>query len=733
MSARHERTSMRTSAEPTTRPLAGDEHAPVDSPFATFLRRVARRVAVLAMIEGAATGLVLAAVVASLAWLGSGHVLRAIAIGVVFAAAGVVARMVTSSRDRRQVASIVERRAAGSRNIIVTAAELVDRPAPMREDIRARVFRDADRTTGALDPATLFPARRAALALVGGAGLWALALMLVSAQPAASDSGVPVAIESVTIDAIDVVVTPPAYTGRMAQSLSNPARVEALAGSMIRVSVRATAAAVRIETIGGRQSATPGAARTFSHDIVADADGFIAIEAVASDSQPGERRLIGLAVTPDRPPRVRVTTPGRDLFVPEARGTLDVSIEADDDLALASLKLRYTKVSGSGERFTFIEGEVPVTVTRTDAQRWTARGTLPIGAMELGQGDVIVYRGVATDRRPGAPSVESDAFLVEITAPGAVASEGFAADDEFDRNAVSQQMVILKTERLLARRSSMTPDAVAEEARNIAAEQRRVRAEFVFMMGGELAEEVTGATGISELHEEEEAEASDDILAGRLANRGRVELVRAIRAMSGADAKLGAVDVAGALKDEQLALEHLQNAFSRTRYILRALTQRERLDLTRRLTGVLADAGRDVRPLPETVTDPRIAALREALGRVAALASAAGGAASPSAGVGDTTVAPDPQVSASILAQDVLRVDPSSEELQAVAAQLSDAGTAFSARRAGDARDLLDRAATSLAVLIRSMLVDAADEPRSLELRRLEGALVDALRGATPR
>src|SRR5687768_9947287 len=131
-----------------------------------------------------------------------------------------------------------------------------------------------------------------------------------------------------------------------------------------------------------------------------------------------------------------------------------------------------------------------------------------------------------------------------------------------------------------------------------AAEQRRVRAEFVFMMGGELAEEVTGATGISELNEEEEAEAGDDILAGRLANRGRVSLVRAIRSMSEADAKLGVIDVAGALAAELVALEHLQNAFSRTRYILRTLTLRERLDLTRRLTGTLTDATRDVRPVP---------------------------------------------------------------------------------------------------------------------------------------
>ena len=689
-----------------------------------FLARVARRLAWIAAAEGAALGLGVAALIAAAAWWGRGRVMQTAIAGVVLAALGIALRIHLSSRRRESIAGLVERRVPQSRNVIVTAAELIDRPAPVRPDVRARLFREADRIVGGLDAARLFPARRAIAAFSTGALLWAGALILVSARPVLSssspDARADVPVDALSIDGIEIVVTPPSYTGRPAQMLRDPARLEALAGSRVQLVVRAIAARVVLETIAGRDTLAATEGRSFRGDLVADADGFIAVEAAASDGRPGARRLIGLTVTPDRAPRVRITAPGRDLFLPEARGAIDLAVEADDDLALASLRLRYTKVSGSGERFTFTEGEAPLTISRATSQAWTARGALPIPALALVAGDVVVYRAIAADRRPGAVPTESDAFIVEITAPGAVPSEGFAADDELDRNAVSQQMVILKTERLLARRSSIGSEAFAEEARTIAAEQRRVRAEFVFMMGGELAEEVApDATGISELNEEEEAEASDDILAGRLANRGRVELVRAIRAMSEANAKLGDMDVPGALKDEVRALEHLQNAFSRTRYLLRTLTLRERLDLTRRLTGALADAGRDLRPIPESAADPRTASLRDALAGIATLS-----AAGPSDGAGTASLPPR----ASILAQDVLRVDPSDERLQGVATRLTEAGDAIARGRPEEARGLLDRAALDLATVIRAALVDAPRSAPSLDLRRLEGALGDALR-----
>ncbi|MEO5569220.1 MAG: hypothetical protein ABIR92_12050, partial [Gemmatimonadaceae bacterium] len=185
-------------------------------------------------------------------------------------------------------------------------------------------------------------------------------------------------------------------------------------------------------------------------DLIADRDGFIALR---SDS--ATRRLIGLTVTPDQAPRVRVTAPGKDMFLADAKRRIPVAIEARDDISVASLKLRYTRVSGSGERFTFTEGELPIAINRPSNKEWRAQGTIDLGALQLQQGDMLVYRGAATDGRPGSVISESDAFIMEITSPGSIAAEGFSADDEMDKYALSQQMVILKTERLLARAATL--------------------------------------------------------------------------------------------------------------------------------------------------------------------------------------------------------------------------------------------------------------------------------------
>ena len=138
------------------------------------------------------------------------------------------------------------------------------------------------------------------------------------------------------------------------------------------------------------------------------------------------------------------------------------------------------------------------------------------------------------------------------------------------------------------------------------------------------------------------------------------------------------------------------------------------------ITGVLADASRDVRPISETAANPRTVALRGALAGIASLA----------ASVASGSATQDAPARASTLAQALLRVDPSSAPIQEIAERLAEAGTAIADRRTSEARDLLDKSATDLAAIIRAALVTAPADPRSLELRRLEGALGDAHRGA---
>jgi hypothetical protein len=692
-----------------------------------FLARARRRAILVASVEGVAAGIVTVflATLVLFAIRGISPTGRSVAVGVIVIAIFGTARVLERRARSPRVATLVERRAPTCRNLLITADELLDKSPRMAivgaddEYVNSLVLREAARLVGTLEPSTLFPARNALLALIAGAALWATTLAVAGhTQEKAPSRGFGGAVVP-TINDIDVVITPPAYTGQPSKTLRDPARIEALAGSQLRLTVHARAESISVETLRGRESASSSASETFTANLVADADGYVALEPKLN-GRLGNRRLIGLSVLPDAAPRARITAPAKDLFLRDAHQAIDVAIEADDDIGIASLRLHYTKVAGSGERFTFVEGDVPLTITRTTARTWTARTHWSLDGLGLTPGDMVVYRALVADHRPGSAPSESDSFIAEIVAPGGIAAPGFAVDPDQERYAVSQQMVILKTERLQAQRAAMSAEDFSNAAAEIAIEQRKVRAEFVFMMGGEIADAPNPDAAISDLNEEAEAEGESDLAAGRMENRGRVALLRAIRAMSRAATSLTTADLPPALTHERAALAQLEQAFSRSRILLRALTEHEKLDLSRRLTGSLTDVTRDVHPTVEVDVSSRDASLRKALSSIASIASRRSFDADASATISN-------------VGANVLRIDTSNKALQEVAANLSSATTAIDRSRTDDARRDLERAVTGLAGVLRAGLFDAPPPTTSLDANRIGGALSDAIRGRAPK
>jgi hypothetical protein len=673
-----------------------------------FLDRARRRAILLRALRMAAGGLVLSAVVYILFGLhftpGVAVATAALLIGVAVAAGGI-----WSVPDRLGVALMIERRTPASRNLILTAAELSEHRTSSTPAIAGRIFDDARRVIGQVALSGVLPAGSTvaivfvALAIAGAAVVAGPGGAVSSAAPDRTDA-------AATFRGIVIDVAPPEYSRQAATKLRDPVRVAALAGSRLHVTATADAAGVTLETVTGAVAMKDEGDGRFSADAIADADGYLALVPRRSNGTAGTRLLIGLAVTPDTTPRVRVTAPGKDILVPDGRRTLSIAVEADDDLALATLRLKYTRVSGSGENFSFTEGDVPLTVAQTNERAWTARADWNIGALQLEPGDMLIYRGVATDRRPGAPPAESDAFIVEVAAPGAASGDGFAIDDREDRYALSQQMVIVKTERLLGRRAKMPAEDALSETLDLAAEQRQVRAEFVFMMGGELAD---AGVDLNSLNEEVEAAGEEDLAAGRLANQGRLDILRAIRSMSRAASRLADGDPVAALPLEKEALNFLQRAFSKSRYILRTLGARERLDLSRRLTGVLAALGRDRRAAVEAPRNPRADALRTILSEVASLTLD---------GPGDSLVIGS-------LAQRALQIDPASAPVREAASKLTTLEIAVTERRGPTAtRALRNEAAVLLAALVRRELPAGSAPSVPAELTGLAGALADSLR-----
>lgn len=595
------------------------------SPTRLLADAVGKRLTQVGALQGATFGFGVAAVLALrlLVYVPLAPASAAQRIGTesLLAVLAVAVGMTMGARRQRarngsdHLAAAIESAVPTSRNLLRTALELEGAQAPRTDAAVVAVVRDrADALASQIDVRQIVPTTRASQRLATAASVWLACVVLAQLVPAGTVSrtanrAVGAVTQRAAISRVDVTVTPPGYTQQPPHAQREPQRVDALEGSTLTFRVAANADSLRIETADGVRTISRPARGDFTWTTSLDADGFVALTPYLALR--GDTRLVALSAQRDGAPLVRISAPGKDLVVPTPDRTLDVHIDATDDVAMRTLQLNYTKVSGSGERFEFTEGTIPVQVSRSSSTQWTARASLALRPLLIEPGDLVVYRARATDARPGRQPVESDAFIAQLAEAGGVAALGFSMDPDEDRYAVSQQMVIQKTERLIAAQRTLAADTVKDRAAQIAVEQRRVRAEFVFMTGGEFeAGVVEGEEGGQQLDESAEAEGEQDLAAGRMVNRGRQALLTAIRAMSRASLALTENRLADALRAEKSALTNLQEAFARQRFLMRALSQREALDPARRHSGAFDSLARATVVVPAPERDDARDALR---------------------------------------------------------------------------------------------------------------------------
>lgn len=670
-----------------------------------FLRSVHKRASIAAVLEGLGLGLGVGGLIA---WLTANSSTAMIGVLIGAGLVGVLTRVLTDPRRSRTAAELVERAEPGCQNLVFTAAELLANPGTQsHSDIQQLIQQQASDRIAGVAPGAIVPLRGSLAIFIVGLSI-GISPLFKPLLDTAMDSLIHG--DSPRLRGITLTVTPPAYTGQKARVESNPERIEVLEGSRIEVALQGNASWVRMETLYASDSLSRGEDGRWHGKLIAKETGFVALQGIMKDSE-SDRVLIGITVVPDLPPRVRLTRPGKDLKLLNGNVTLDLALDADDDIGLAHLSLKYTKVSGSGENFSFAEGEVPLNLARKDGRVWAAQARWDLTSLELGPGDMVVYQGVVRDGRPDGLPVESDAFIAEVLAPGSIALAGYDTDPELERYALSQQMVILKTERLLAEKATLARDSFVERATLLAAEQRSVRAEFVFMMGGEMASVAEEGS----VNEEEHAELEAEMMDGHAKNQGREALTKATRLMSQAIASLNEAEVEAALPHEKRALDELQKAFSHSRILLRALSQQERLDFSRRLTGTLTDVARNVRPSIRPDTDPGILARREILTRMTALLT-------------DKLPTPADQA-ASSLAEAVLRINPADSVLQTIAESLTRAAVAYRSGERTAADLVLGQAALLLSQQLRNGAFSSISTG-SVEGRKIQGALRDR-RGGT--
>jgi len=220
-------------------------------------------------------------------------------------------------------------------------------------------------------------------------------------------------------------------------------------------------------------------------------------------------RLQRIDVVRDRPPQIRVTTPGSNLTL---RGIGQrqwaLALEASDDYGVsANARLRITTAQGTGENITFREQSRTIAGSGAAAsKRYALR--LDLDALALAEGDDVVVQFAVVDNRAGKPqTARSASYILRWPLPQAETGTGLEGLVKKTLPAYfrSQRQIIIDAEALLKEKPKLARDAFVQRSDGIGVDQRLLRLRY----GQFLGEESEGAPLLPTNDAEEEAKERD--------------------------------------------------------------------------------------------------------------------------------------------------------------------------------------------------------------------------------
>ena len=296
----------------------------------------------------------------------------------------------------------------------------------------------------------------------------------------------------------EATLLPPAYSARTERLLQFGQSVSALVGSLIRIDGRGPQANATLLVHESSDSGS-GAPRTVT--TAPHADGWRGDVRVGSAplalrlrDAVGERWLL---VTPvvDSAPIATLMLPSADTLVFDTTAKIRVSGTIHDDIALRDARVEYIISSGGGEQFTFKSG---VLESRRGAlgRDIVLATTLDLGALGLKPGDLVHVRVTAHDGNTlSGPSLgASETRTIRIPRPDerdSVAVEQLPPTP-VDKSVLSQRMLLLLTERLVARIPSIERQTMLAESQRIGNDQARLRKQVSDIVFARLGDNPSG-------------------------------------------------------------------------------------------------------------------------------------------------------------------------------------------------------------------------------------------------
>lgn len=232
------------------------------------------------------------------------------------------------------------------------------------------------------------------------------------------------ALEPPAVAALTARVEPPAYTKMVAETFTNPTRIEAWEGSRVVLDLTASTA---VRSAGVGWPADQGGKK--EHELALTPDRRSGTVAVSAD-EPGTFAFTlhdehGLASRPETPRRLIVRPDAPPVVVAKGPAgakesrpddTLRVAVAARDDVAVASVELHYA-IERSKSKPESGQVNAPLAGLGTKAAKGAA--SLELKSLGLKPGDAITYRVRVADNRPaprGPNVVWSNEESLEIVA-----------------------------------------------------------------------------------------------------------------------------------------------------------------------------------------------------------------------------------------------------------------------------------------------------------------------------
>ncbi|HEV7349504.1 hypothetical protein [Telluribacter sp.] len=312
-----------------------------------------------------------------------------------------------------------------------------------------------------------------------------------------------------------VRIQPPAYTGLPATE-TQELNVSALSGSALSWQVkfdRPNDLKVKLANSRGEEAGFVKEGEGFSYRDKLSGSGLYSIKAYwsaggAKDSLVYQSAFYRLEAQPDLSPRIEPES--KELYTYhylKDKKTLTVTARISDDFKVKQSFIVATVARGSGENVKFREVKFPLSPSNFKQARLSK--TIDLKALDFAPGDELYYYWAAIDNKePEGNFSKSDTYFLvyKDTTKLDEAELATMAVNVMPEYFRSQRQIIIDTEKLIAKRKTLSKQQFNSTSNEIGFDQKVLRLRYGQYLGEEFETSIGGGTGVPDYNEEDPLE-----------------------------------------------------------------------------------------------------------------------------------------------------------------------------------------------------------------------------------